>query len=432
MNIILRNAIDTNGKIVEVVIEDGKIALVASEGIDYQVVDCTGLHVLPGFVDLHTHLREPGFEQSETILTGSMAAAAGGYTAVHAMANTFPVADTAGVVDQIWFLGRQAGLVHVQPVGAITVGLKGEQLAEIGAMAESKAKVSIFSDDGNCLSDSLLMRRALEYVKSFDGVIAQHAQDPRLTQNAQMNEGELSARLGLSGWPAVAEESIIARDIMLAEHVGSRLHVCHVSTAGSVELIRQAKQRGVKVSAEVTPHHLLLTEDLASGYNPLFKVNPPLRTEADVLALRSGLVDGTIDVIATDHAPHPKEAKDTEWAAASFGMLGLETAFAIALEVLVISGASSLNRLAEVMSTRAAEISGLVEHGRYLSSGARANLTLANLDEKWVSVPQSFSRSENNPFVGRELTGRVIHTIYDGYFSYRDGNICQRGTHDSI
>lgn len=432
MNIILRNAIDTNGKIVDVVIEDGNIALAASEGIDYQVVDCTGLHVLPGFVDLHTHLREPGFEQSETILTGSMAAAAGGYTAVHAMANTFPVADTAGVVNQIWNLGRQAGLVHVQPVGAITVGLKGEQLAEIGAMAESKAKVSIFSDDGNCLADSLLMRRALEYVKSFDGVIAQHAQDPRLTQNAQMNEGELSARLGLSGWPAVAEESIIARDIMLAEHVGSRLHVCHVSTAGSVELIRQAKQRGVKVSAEVTPHHLLLTEDLASGYNPLFKVNPPLRTEADVLALRSGLVDGTIDVIATDHAPHPKEAKDTEWAAASFGMLGLETAFAIALEVLVISGASSLNRLAEVMSTRAAEISGLVEHGRYLSSGARANLTLANLDEKWVSVPQSLSRSENNPFVGRQLAGRVIHTIYDGNFSYRDGNICQRGTHDSI
>jgi len=432
VNIILRNAIDTNGKIVEVVIEDGKIAFAASEGIDYQVVDCTGLHVLPGFVDLHTHLREPGFEQSETILTGSMAAAAGGYTAVHAMANTFPVADTAGVVDQIWNLGRQAGLVHVQPVGAITVGLKGEQLAEIGAMAESRAKVSIFSDDGNCLSDSLLMRRALEYVKSFGGVIAQHAQDPRLTQNAQMNEGELSARLGLAGWPAVAEESIIARDIMLAEHVGSRLHVCHVSTAGSVELIRQAKQRGVKVSAEVTPHHLLLTEDLASGYEPLFKVNPPLRTEADVFALRSGLVDGTIDVIATDHAPHPKEAKDTEWAAASFGMLGLETAFAIALEVLVISGASSLNRLAEVMSTRAAEISGLVEHGKYLSFGARANLTLANLEEKWISVSQSFSRSENNPFVGRERTGRVIHTIYDGNFSYRDGNICQRGTHDSI
>jgi len=432
VNMILRNAIDTNGKIVEVVIEDGKIAFAASEGIDYQVVDCTGLHVLPGFVDLHTHLREPGFEQSETILTGSMAAAAGGYTAVHAMANTFPVADTAGVVDQIWNLGRQAGLVHVQPVGAITVGLEGEQLSEIGAMAESRAKVSIFSDDGNCLSDSLLMRRALEYVKSFGGVIAQHAQDPRLTQNAQMNEGELSARLGLAGWPAVAEESIIARDIMLAEHVGSRLHVCHVSTAGSVELIRQAKKRGVKVSAEVTPHHLWLTEDLASGYDPLFKVNPPLRTATDVLALRSGLVDGTIDVIATDHAPHPKEAKDTEWAAASFGMLGLETAFAIALEVLVISGASSLNRLAEVMSTRAAEISGLVEHGKYLSFGARANLTLANLEEKWIPVPQSFSRSENNPFVGRERTGRVIHTIYDGNFSYRDGNICQRGTHDSI
>ena len=432
MNIILKNATDLNGKKVDVVIESGKITSAISGGIDYQAIDCQGLHVLPGFVDLHTHLREPGFEQSETILTGSMSAAAGGYTAVHAMANTFPVADTAGVVDQIWSLGRQAGLVHVQPIGAITVGLKGEQLAEIGAMAESRAKVSIFSDDGNCLSDSLLMRRALEYVKSFDGVIAQHAQDPRLTLNAQMNEGEVSARLGLAGWPAVAEESIIARDIMLAEHVGSRLHVCHVSTAGSVELIREAKRRGVNVSAEVTPHHLLLTEDLASDYNPLFKVNPPLRTAADVFALRAGLVDGTIDVIATDHAPHPKEAKDTEWAAASFGMLGLETAFSIALDVLVMSGASSLQRLAEVMSTRAADISGLVEQGRYLTSGAPANLTLANLEEKWISTPETFSRSENNPFVGREFTGRVIHTIFDGNFSYRDREIFRRGAHENV
>jgi dihydroorotase len=429
LKILLKNATDLKGDNVDVAIDNGKIASTGSAGSDFEVLDCTGLHVLPGFVDLHTHLREPGFEQSETILTGSRSAAAGGYTAVHAMANTFPVADTAGVVDQIWNLGIDAGLVHVQPVGAITVGLKGEQLAEIGAMAESKARVSVFSDDGNCLADSLLMRRALEYVKPFDGVIAQHAQDPRLTINAQMNESAISAELGLAGWPAVAEESIIARDIMLTEHVGSRLHICHVSTAGSVELIRQAKQRGVSVSAEVTPHHLMLTEDLVSDYNPLFKVNPPLRSRNDVMALRAGLIDGTIDAIATDHAPHPKESKDSEWAAASFGMLGLETAFAVAFEVLVLSGASSLERLAEVMSIRPAQIGGLVQQGRYLDVGSAANLTLANLGEKWTAVPESFSRSQNNPFVGREFTGRVIHTIFDGNFSYRDKEISQRGTH---
>jgi dihydroorotase len=429
LNIILKNASDLKGKIADVVIDNGKIASSATAGSDYQVVDCTGLHVLPGFVDLHTHLREPGFEQSETILTGSMSAAAGGYTAVHAMANTFPVADTAGVVDQIWSLGQEAGLVHVQPVGAITVGLKGEQLAEIGAMAQSKARVSIFSDDGNCLADPLLMRRALEYVKSFDGVIAQHAQEPRLTINAQMNEGVISAELGLAGWPAVAEESIIARDIMLAEHVGSRLHICHVSTAGSVELIRQAKQRGVEVTAEVTPHHLMLTEDLASDYNPIFKVNPPLRRSTDAAALRAGLIDGTIDAIATDHAPHPKESKDSEWSAASFGMLGLESAFAVALDVLVLSGASSLERLAEVMSIRPAQISGLIQQGKYLDVGSPANLTVTNLAEKWISTSLTFSRSQNNPFAGHEFTGRVIHTIFDGSFSYRDKKIFQSGSH---
>jgi dihydroorotase len=431
LNIILKNATDLHGKKLDVVIEYGKVSTSVKDGIDYEVIDCDGLHVLPGFVDLHTHLREPGFEQSETILSGSMSAASGGYTAVHAMANTLPVADTAGVVNQIWSLGREAGLVHVQPVGAITVGLKGDQLAEIGAMAESQAKVSIFSDDGNCLSDSLLMRRALEYVKSFDGVIAQHAQDPRLTVNAQMNEGEISSRLGLAGWPAVAEESIIARDLMLTELVGSRLHVCHVSTAGSVELIRQAKRRGVKVSAEVTPHHLLLTEDLTINYDPLFKVNPPLRKDEDTKALRAGLVDGTIDVIATDHAPHPKEAKDTEWSSAAFGMVGLESAFSIALEVLVLSGASSLERLAEVMSTSPAQISRLGEQGRYLSAGSAANLTLVDLGENWASVSKTFSRSQNNPFAGRNFTGRVIHTIYDGSFSYRDKKISQRGFHEN-
>jgi dihydroorotase len=233
-----------------------------------QVLDASGLIALPGLVDLHTHLREPGREDAETVETGTRAAALGGFTAVHAMANTDPVADTAGVVEQIWRLGRQAGHCDVQPIGAVTAGLGGTRLAELGAMADSAARVRVFSDDGRCVSDAVLMRRALEYVKAFDGVIAQHAQEPRLTEGAQMNEGEASGRLGLTGWPAVAEEAVIARDCLLAAHVGSSLHVCHVSTAGSVEIIRWAKGKGWQVTAEVTPHHLLLTDDLAASYDP--------------------------------------------------------------------------------------------------------------------------------------------------------------------
>jgi dihydroorotase len=241
-----------------------------------------------------------------------------------------------------------------------------------------------------------------------------------------MNEGALAAKLGLAGWPAVAEEAIIARDLMLTELTGSRLHVCHVSTAGSVELIRQAKKRGVGVSAEVTPHHLLLTESLAQSYDPLFKVNPPLRTESDVLALRAGLIDGTIDVIATDHAPHPKESKDTDWASAAFGMVGLESAYSVAQEVLINSGKSNFERLAEVMSTNGAKISGLDSHARYLEPGSPANLTLVNPGLSWLSESQTLSMSENNPYSGLEMKGKVVHTIYDGEFSYRDSQIVQR------
>ncbi len=284
------------------------------------------------------------------VLSGSRAAAKGGYVAVSAMANTSPVADTAGVVEQVWRLGQDAGLVDVFPIGAVTQGLQGLALSEMGAMAHSQAAVRIFSDDGNCVADPLVMRRALEYVKQFGGVIAQHAQDPRLTNGAQMNEGDVSSRLGLKGWPAVAEEAIIARDVLLTEHVDSRLHVCHVTTAGGVEIIRWAKARGINVTAEVTPHHLLLTDESASTYDPIYKVNPPLRTEKDVMALRQGLADGTIDIVATDHAPHPSEAKECEWQEAAFGMLGLETALAIVNKTMVQTGLLDWSGVAQRMS----------------------------------------------------------------------------------
>src|SRR5450631_1307052 len=298
--VLIRGAAPYGEQPLDLLLADGSIvatgpaALADERAAGADIVDGAGLVVLPGLVDLHTHLREPGREDAETVASGSAAAALGGYTAVFAMPNTDPTADTAGVVEQVYRLGREVGLVDVHPIGAVTVGRKGERLAELAAMATSAARVRIFSDDGDCVSDPLLMRRALEYVKAFDGIIAQHAQDPRLTQGAQMHEGMVSARLGMTGWPAVAEEAIIARDCLLAAHVGSALHVCHVSTAGSVEIIRWAKSKGWRVTAEVTPHHLLLTDELAEGYDPVYKVNPPLRTAADVAGLRQGLADGTI------------------------------------------------------------------------------------------------------------------------------------------
>lgn len=381
------------------------------------LIDCSGLMVLPGFVDFHTHLREPGSEDSETVLTGAKAAAKGGFTAVSAMANTSPVADTAGVVEQVFRLGKEAGLCEVFPIGAVTVGLAGEQLAELGAMADSAAQVRVFSDDGKCVSDPLVMRRALEYVKSFGGVIAQHAQDPRLTYGSQMNEGEVSSRLGLAGWPAVAEEAIIARDILLADHVKSRLHICHLTTKGGVELVRWAKSQGINVTAEVTPHHLLLTDDLVESYDPVYKVNPPLRTDADVQALRIGLADGTIDIVATDHAPHPTEDKECEWSAAAFGMIGLETAFGVIVKTMIETGAMSWPRLIEVMSTNPAKIGGYSRQGGAVAAGSPANLTLVNPRSEWqVDREKMSSKSKNTPFHGTALTAKVIHTIFEGVF----------------
>ncbi|QTX04618.1 dihydroorotase [Agromyces archimandritae] len=422
--ILARGATLPSGERADVLIDGGIIARVGS-GVDAAgatVIDADGLLALPGLVDLHTHLREPGYEQSETVLTGTRAAARGGYTAVFPMANTFPVADTAGVVEQVASLGRAAGYATVQPIGAVTVGLAGERLAELGAMASSRAGVRVFSDDGLCVADPLLMRRALEYVKAFGGVIAQHAQDPRLTEGAQMNEGALSGRLGLAGWPAVAEESIIARDVLLAEHVGSRLHVCHVSTAGSVEVIRWAKARGIDVTAEVTPHHLLLTEDRVEGYDARFKVNPPLRRSEDVHALREALADGTIDIVATDHAPHPAEAKESEWAAAANGMVGLESALSIVHETMVATGLLDWAGVARVMSQAPARIGGLAGQGEAIEAGAAPELLLYDPEPRsGFSIDRLSGRSRNTPYLGIDLPGRVVAVVHGGYATVLDG-----------
>jgi len=421
---LLRGARPLGGEPVDLLVRDGVLAEVGRRvgAAGAEVVDADGLIALPGLVDLHTHLREPGREDAETVETGSRAAALGGFTAVHAMANTEPVADTAGVVEQVWRLGRQAGLVDVRPVGAVTVGLAGERLAELGAMASSAAGVRVFSDDGRAVADPALMRRALEYVKAFDGVIAQHAEEPRLTAGAQVNEGVVSARLGLAGWPAAAEEAIIARDALLAGHVDSRLHICHVSTAGAVDLLRWAKGRGIRITAEVTPHHLLLTEDLADSYDPVFKVNPPLRTAEDVEALRRGLADGTIDAVATDHAPHPVEDKECEWAAARPGMLGLQTALSVVVAAVVETGLLDWAGLADRMAYRPARIARLAGHGQPLVVGAPANLVLVDPAARWTVDPgQLASRSRNTPYAGRELPARVVTTFLAGRPTVLDG-----------
>ncbi|WP_061299108.1 dihydroorotase [Herbidospora cretacea] len=427
--IVIRNARILGGEPRDILIANGLISEIGAGLGGETVIEAEGLIALPGLVDLHTHLREPGREDAETVETGTRAAAMGGFTAVHAMANTSPVADTAGVVEQVWRRGQEAGHCDVHPVGAVTSGLEGKHLAELGAMADSQARVRVFSDDGKCVSDAVLMRRALEYVKAFDGVVAQHAQEPRLTEGAQLNEGEVSGRLGLTGWPAVAEEAIIARDCLLAAHVGSRLHVCHVSTAGSVEIIRWAKSKGWNVTAEVTPHHLLLTDGCAEAspvgpYNPIYKVNPPLRTQEDVTALREALADGTIDCVATDHAPHPVEDKETEWAAAAMGMIGLETALSVVQEAMVETGLLDWAGVADRMSFRPARIGRLSGQGLPLEVGAPANITLYDPAVRTPVDPTAMvSRSRNTPYQGLTLPGRVVATFLRGRPTVLDGKL---------
>ncbi|MCL2466639.1 MAG: dihydroorotase [Micrococcales bacterium] len=432
---LLQGVRPLGGEPTDVLVGDGTILVIGAtaagtaEATEAERLDVSGLVLLPGLVDLHTHLREPGREDAETIASGSRAAALGGFTCVHAMANTLPVADTAGVVEQVWQLGRDAGYVDVRPVGAVTAGLGGERLAELGAMAQSHAAVRVFSDDGKCVADPVVMRRALEYAKAFDAVIAQHAQEPRLTTTAQMHEGQVSAELGLAGWPAVAEEAIVARDVLLAEHVGSRLHVLHLSTAGSVEIVRWAKTRGIDVTAEVTPHHLYLTDERVRSYDPVFKVNPPLRTAADVEAVRAGLADGTIDTVGTDHAPHPREDKDCEWAAAAFGMTGLETALSVVQAAMVDTGAMTWADVARVMSATPARIGRVGDQGRPLAVGEPANLTVVDPDARRVVVPaDQATASVNTPFAGMELPGRVVATFLHGRPTVMDGRLVEPAT----
>ncbi|TQK31884.1 dihydroorotase [Arthrobacter sp. SLBN-53] len=413
------------GDPVDVLIADGQItrieAGIGSGSADTEI-DATGQILLPGFVDLHTHLREPGREYAEDIETGSAAAALGGYTAVFAMANTDPVADSPVVTDHVWHRGRQVGLVDVHPVGAVTVGLEGKQLTEMGLMAAGAGQVRMFSDDGICVHDPLIMRRALEYANGLGVLIAQHAEEPRLTVGAVAHEGPHAAKLGLAGWPRSAEESIVARDAILARDAGARVHICHASTAGTVELLKWAKAQGISITAEVTPHHLLLDDGVLASYDGRNRVNPPLREASDVQALRQALVDGVIDCVATDHAPHAEQEKCCEFANARPGMLGLETALSVIVETMVQPGLLSWRDVARVMSEAPAAIVGLPDQGRPLAVGEPANLTVVEPDTTWTVTGSSLaSRSDNTPFESMELPAKVTLTLLRGKITARDG-----------
>ncbi len=407
-------------QVANVVVEGERIESVGrtSRGLR---IDADGLVLAPGLVDLHVHLREPGGEDAETVATGTTAAAAGGYTAVCPMANTSPVADHAGVIEQVLRLAREAAMCDVFPVGAVTRGLAGEELAELGAMAA--VGVRCFSDDGHPVQSARVMRQALAYARTWDAIVCNHAEERTLTRGAQMHEGVQSDLLGLTGWPREAEEAMVARDLILARGLGARLHVPHVSTAETVELIRAAKAQRIRVTAEATPHHFTLTDDEVATYDPVYKVNPPLRLKTDVEAVRAGLADGTIDAIATDHAPHPPEEKEREWTAAPCGMLGLETALAATLTELVRPGVLTLREALAALSTRPARSRDIAGHGGPIAPGAPANLVLFDPEQRWtVGAHAAHSRSRNTPFAGRHLWGRVRHTLLRGRFTVRDGD----------
>ncbi|KAA1430867.1 dihydroorotase [Mycolicibacter arupensis] len=413
------------GDQVDVLVADGQIAQIGvglPVAEDCEVIEAPGQVLLPGFVDLHTHLREPGREYAEDIETGSAAAALGGYTAVFAMANTDPVADSPVVTDHVWQRGQQVGLVDVHPVGAVTVGLAGKQLTEMGMMAAGAAGVRMFSDDGVCVDHPLVMRRALEYATGLGVLIAQHAEEPRLTVGAVAHEGPNAARLGLAGWPRVAEESIVARDVLLARDAGARLHICHASTAGTVELLKWAKAQGIAVTAEVTPHHLMLDDSRLVDYDGRDRVNPPLREASDTQALRQALAEGVIDCVATDHAPHAEQEKCCEFAAARPGMLGLQTALSVVVATMVQTGLLTWRDVARVMSERPAQIVGLPDQGRPLEVGEPANLTVVDPDTTWVVTgAQLASRSDNTPYEEMTLPATVTATLLRGRITARDG-----------
>ncbi|HEX3326874.1 MAG TPA: dihydroorotase [Actinomycetota bacterium] len=410
-------------EVTDVLIRDGKVAAFGNLDTrgEAEVLDASGLVVSPGFVDMHTHVREPGREDEETIASVSAAATAGGYTAICAMPNTDPVADTASVVEKVWALGREAGLVEVAPAGALSRGQAGQQMADLGEMAFSVAKVRLFTDDGHGVQDALFARRAMEYLGGFGGIYAEHCEDASLAEGGQMHEGPRSIRLGLRGIPAAAEELMAARDIALARLTGCRLHLLHVSTAGTVELVRRAKADGLTVTAEATPHHFTLTDAAVEGYDPNMKVNPPLRGESDRAAVIAGLVDGTIDAIATDHAPHALEEKDREFSYAPPGMVGLETALGLVLSELVVPGHLRLVDAIDRLSTAPARILGLDGQGA-IALERPANIVVFDPAAKWQVDPSLFySRSRNSAFGGRKLTGRVVHTVFHGRATVRNG-----------
>ena len=398
----------------DVLLEDGRISAVGRgvappEGSE--IIEAAGKVVAPGLIDLHVHLREPGQEDLETVASGAMAAAAGGFTAVCAMPNTDPVTDNQAAVGFIVSQAQRAGKARVYPIGAVTLGQRGEQLAEFGELVGAGA-VAV-SDDGKPVGSSHMMRTALEYARTFGIPVANHCEEMSLAQGGAMHEGVVSTRLGLKGIPAAAEEIMVARDIILAELTGGHVHLCHMSTRGSVELIRRGKERGIRVTAEATPHHFSLTHDRCAGYDTNAKMNPPLRESADVAAIRQGLKDGTIDVVASDHAPHHYDAKEREFDLAPNGIVGLETALGVAIRDLVESGVLTLAELVDRMSTRAARIFNLP--GGTLAVGAPADVVIFDPTERWVVKPENFrSKSRNTPYAGAELVGRAHQTVVRG------------------